>query len=634
MDSRKQCSALQNLEQRLALIQSALTDLDEVREQLQDNASETKGDIQLCFSRQFESLRCREVHLLNQVDTIHQVKREHFQLQAEELKRELGALEILVNQIKFGKAGVSLQEVDNIMKRFQQLQLSHDEDAALQFEGNSKELKKVIQSFGSVNPKRPRIEKDNETSAPRQIMKPFEEFAGSQVWLREHSGPHDGKMDEMPCIIYPVFLEETDKSAWLLKGSNGDFAMVTADDGDDTSMMQHEDGGSAHSKAVESYFANILNSPNVTWIKPKSNKAPVGVSRHHLEKSTHFVPSGSTKDWLRKSPACPQDEQPMEVQGNNTCNTSQKPAKAIEIEDLADLACVQETPTRATVPCQPKTSPPKRGKQEKKASKGDCNQTSCCSTSSPGSSDEKPSSSLRIDDVCKGNEKCKSFDECLCDENCRDAAKPSNHFTGIPESSKNQWLKRDPPSTEGSPAGAEVEMKKSGQAMDWLVSDTIPTNDYESSIISGFLKWKLEENLAWLKKPSDGCTSATTTRPTSSEKREVTKWLLKKGEDDEEMGTEDNKTAMEGQKTEEEWLIPRPLLSSVMAFKEPATDATKWLVSGEKTKAEEEPMAIPQQEATEKWLMAQASGSTLFKTRAIGFPYFTIPMDVNQWLQK
>ncbi|XP_071508286.1 uncharacterized protein [Diadema antillarum] len=376
------------------------------------------------------------------------------------------------------------------MKRVQKQQLTHGKDAT----------SLDIASFEGVNPKRPRIEKAIETSAPRDIMKSYEEFADSQVWLTERSGPDDGKIDEMPCIIYPVFLEETDKCAWLLKGSNGDFAMVTADNGDDTSMIQHDDGSRAHTKAVESYFANILNSPNVTWIKPKSNKAPVGVSRHHQQKSPQVVPSGSTKDWLRKSPACPQDEQSTNVQENNTCSTSQKPAKPVEIEDPTGLACVQETPTRATVPCpgpcQPKTS--------------------------PGSTD-------------------------------------------TPESSKNQWLKQDPPCAEGPPTAEEVEMEKSDEFREWLVSETNPTSDCESNIISSFLKCQSEE-------------------------------------------------------------YPKKLSED--------TISESWLLGGEKTKTGEKSMAVPQQEVTENWLLAHASGFTHFKTRAIGFPYFTIPTDVNQWLQK
>ena len=74
---------------------------------------QTKSSIQSSFSRQQESLRSREVHLLTQVDTLLQVKQEQLQHQAEGLRRELGALEVLVDQAR----GVELQEIQDIMKR-------------------------------------------------------------------------------------------------------------------------------------------------------------------------------------------------------------------------------------------------------------------------------------------------------------------------------------------------------------------------------------------------------------------------------------------------------------------------------------------------------------------------------------
>lgn len=641
----------QNVELRLAQIRSALVELTDIQTQLHSNASESKSDIQASFSRQLETLRSREVYLLSQVDTLLHIKQERLHLQVESLKKELGALEVLRDQAGSLGKGVALQDIEDIMKRIQQMQLVPEEDANVEFDGDAKQLKKAIMSFGSINPKRQRLDKEG-------IMGPFEQFAGCQVWLMKTPKSGLGTKDDTPDIVFPIFLEKQDTSVWLRRDQEGEdgFAMVTSsgseksddddDDNDSFVVVANDRQAEQIKQSFDRQFASILNSPNVQWIRPASSKTPtVGVSRHQQNKpSSYYRPSGSTKDWLRKPPA--QETQAMDTQASSPiCSPSQVPAKPIEIEDLAELACVQDSSSGAPNPCGPKTSPvPHKQRNQEKPS-------SCCSSSSPKPTSAKLPTTVDIDQVCKGNEKCQTFDECLCDDNCADVAMRGTGFSGVPESSKNQWLIRTPPGPStskgvesedknGKPATLDEEMPKDDLVKDWLASKTTPSGgNYESKIVSSFLKWQLEENPTWLMKEEDQKPSQSVQQQPSTiiDRNAVDQWLLHKAEEGLEEMVVDNKNSSEDTKKQSEWLFPRSLQPDISDLKVPAGDSSSrsWLQKGRDQSNNQSSLTESKQDVLqEKWLMKQAFGRGVPSPRASGFPYYGASVDVNQWLKK
>ena len=287
------------------------------------------------------------------------------------------------------------------------------------------------------------------------------------------------------------------------------------------------------------------------------------------------------------------------------------------------MACVQDTPSGAPNPCGPKTVPRPwvQRNQEK---------TTCCS------SKQAPANyaAVNINEVCKGNEKCKTFEECLFEENCADAA--MGGFRGIPESSKNQWLAKKPEEGEKNRTAeskdAELtrpdeEMPKEDFVKEWLASKTTPTQDYESAILSSFLKWQLDEKPVWLKKEI----------PTQQQpdQTSVSQWLFKKADAGDEPMVVDNKKSSEDVVMKSEWLLPRSLPSDTFVFKVPAQDSTVWLL---KAKEDDVPqgskMDTKQDVLQEKWLMKPTLGGSTFPSKPSLFPFFNAPTGINQWLKQ
>ncbi|XP_041452430.1 nuclear receptor coactivator 4-like [Lytechinus variegatus] len=603
MDMSHQKTVLHNLELRLAHIRAALSELTDIQTELQKNATESKNNIQANFSRQLENLRTREVYLVNQVDTLLQVKQEHLHLQADSLKKELGALQALQEHTRSAKKAVDLQDIEDIMKRFQEFHLEPEENGILEFVSDPKRLKKCILTYGSINPKRFCPSKDDVQGEPRQIMAPFEKYACDKVWLTPNGS--SGIKNGTTHTVFPIFQENQDAEGWLAK--DHDIPVMEtcqsekSDDDQDSFVMIPKEHEQSSRSTILSQFASILNSPNIQWIRRTPKTDGSGASCQQLNKPAYYSPSGGTKGWLKKE----------------TCHPSQVPVKPIEIEDLAEMACVQDTPSGAPSPCGPKTRPRQRTQR---------NQKNTCCSSKPV---QATTTDVNIDDVCKGNEKCKTFDECLCDENCADTAKGG--FDGLPESSKNRWLSKgqageENRAQEAKDARPEEELPKEDFVKEWLAKKTAPEEGYESVIISSFLKWQLEEKPAWLKKGDFA--------QKKSDQTSISQWLFKKTEAPTEPMVVDNKEICEDAPLKTEWLLPRSPASDGPALKVPTHDSTSWLLKGKNENLpQESKMDTNQDGLQEKWLIKQTTGGFALPTNS-GFTFASIPKGINQWLKQ
>lgn len=284
------------------------------------------------------------------------------------------------------------------------------------------------------------------------------------------------------------------------------------------------------------------------------------------------------------------------------------------------MSCVQDTPSGAPGPCGPKTSPRPRTQRNQK--------NSCCSSKQTPAK----TTDVNIDEVCKGNEKCKTFEECLCDDNCADTARGG--FNGVPESSKNQWLAKKPAGEENIAVESkdvqqtrpEEELPKEDFVKEWLVSKTTPQQDYESVILTAFLKWQLEEKPVWLKKDS---------AQQKSDQTSVSQWLFKKAEPQAEPMVVDNKNSSEDAPMKSEWLLPRLSGFATTAFKVPTHDSSSWLLKGKDDSVpQDSKMETKEDDLQEKWLIKQTSGGSALPPKAGGFPFFNIPTGINQWLKQ
>ncbi|KAK3579480.1 hypothetical protein CHS0354_028293 [Potamilus streckersoni] len=132
---------------KIEQLEKAIQNVNNAKRQLSRKNVEVKSQIQTNMSRQLETLRNREVWLLNQVDMVTGAKEECLQQQQARLNKALG---ILQSGIVYPEQGDILYNWERKLQLLEVDDLQPEESPFISFKADSKGLREVIMNYGKV----------------------------------------------------------------------------------------------------------------------------------------------------------------------------------------------------------------------------------------------------------------------------------------------------------------------------------------------------------------------------------------------------------------------------------------------------------------------------------------------------
>lgn len=280
---------LRKMTDNITTLQRALQRINDAKRTLGRNTTEAKSRIQCNISRQLETLRNREVWLLNQLDVVSSAKEEVLQQQSARLNQTLGVLQ---SAVQFPNSSA-----DNIA-RLDLCDIQPEETPNICFKSDPSALRNAIMSYGCIDPNNaPPV--TSPFMAPNQtapsLPKQFEDYndAEHHVLYKTVEEINRTKYNE-PCVQVNIPKLSGRIEDWLLYPSGS--SAVTSDPR--FTFPQLSNNLSDWLRAPLSVTSTSKQTPVMSTLKPSTLTPVEGIST-----------DASIKTWLHKIKQSPHEEE-------------------------------------------------------------------------------------------------------------------------------------------------------------------------------------------------------------------------------------------------------------------------------------------------------------------------------------